>query len=61
MTAEEVLQEIMEWVESSHAFLSTRTDYGRGYKDGITRAKEIIEELMEAWEEKRNTYRMNGR
>jgi len=44
--AEEALKEIMEWVESSHAFLSTRTDYGRGYKDGIARAKEIIEEIL---------------
>jgi len=46
MTAEEALKEIMEWADSSHAFLSTRTDYGRGYKDGITRAKEIILEIM---------------
>jgi len=46
MTAEEALKEIKEWADSSHAFLSTRTDYGRGYKDGITRAKEIILEIM---------------
>jgi len=46
MTAEEALKEIMEWADSSHAFLSTRTDYGRGYKDGITRAKVVIEDIL---------------
>jgi len=44
--AEEALKEIMEWANSSHAYLSTRTDYGRGYKAGISRAKEIIYEIL---------------
>ena len=31
---------------NSTSHLSTRTDYGRGYKDGIERAKEIVEEII---------------
>lgn len=42
MTNEEILKQIKEWAESSHSYLSRRTDYARGYSDGITQAKEII-------------------
>lgn len=28
------------------SYLSTRTDYGRGYKNGIEHAKAIVEEII---------------
>lgn len=46
MKEKEILQEIIEWLGNSTSHLSTRTDYGRGYKDGIERAKEIVEEII---------------
>lgn len=46
MKEKEILQEIIEWIGNSTSHLSTRTDYGRGYKDGIERAKEIVEEII---------------
>ena len=47
MTAEEILQKIKDWAEGSHAYLSNRTDYARGYKDGISQAKDIILDIIE--------------
>lgn len=47
MTAEEILQKIKNWAEGSHAYLSNSTDYARGYKDGISRAKDIILDIIE--------------
>ena len=47
MTAEETLQKIKNWAEGSHAYLSSRTDYARGYKDGISQAKDIILDIIE--------------
>lgn len=47
MTAEETLQKIKDWAEGSHAYLSNRTDYARGYKDGISRAKDMILDIIE--------------
>ena len=46
MKEKESLQEIIEWLGNSTSHLSTRTDYGRGYKEGIERAKEIAEEII---------------
>lgn len=46
MKEKEILQEIIEWLGNSTSHLSTRTDYGRGYKEGIERAKEIVEEII---------------
>lgn len=40
------IKKIEEWVNSSHAYLSERTDYARGYKAGIARAKLIIEDIL---------------
>lgn len=41
-----ILQEIIEWLGNDTSYLSTRTDYARGYKDGIKRAKEIVESII---------------
>lgn len=46
MTPQEIINEISEWANSSHAYLSSCHDYARGYKDGITQAKNIILEIL---------------
>ena len=46
MKEKEILQGIIEWLGNSTSYLSTRTDYARGYKDGIERAKEIVESII---------------
>ena len=44
--AEAAVKKIVEYVESSHAYLSESTEYARGYKDGIEMAKEILEGIL---------------
>lgn len=34
------------YANRSHAYLESRTDYGRGYRDGITQCKTTILELL---------------
>lgn len=46
MKEQEILQEIIEWLGNDTSYLSTRTDYAKGYKDGIERAKEIVETII---------------
>lgn len=46
MTDEEKIKKIVAWVNRSHAYLSERTDYARGYKAGIAQAKLIIEDIL---------------
>ena len=46
MKEKEILQEIIEWLDNDTSYLSTRTDYARGYKSGIERAKEIVENII---------------
>lgn len=46
MNEKEILQEIIEWLGNDTSYLSTRKDYGRGYKNGIERAKAIVEEII---------------
>ena len=46
MKEKEILQEIIEWLDNDTSYLSTKTDYARGYKDGIERAKEIVESII---------------
>ena len=46
MNEKEILQEIIEWLDNDTSYLSTRTDYAKGYKDGIERAKEIVESII---------------
>lgn len=42
----EILKEIIEWLNNDTSYLSTRTDYAKGYKNGIICAKEIIESII---------------
>ena len=42
MKEKEILKEIIEWLNNDTSYLSTRTDYAKGYKNGIICAKEII-------------------
>lgn len=46
MKEQEILQEIIEWLGNDTSYLSTGTDYAKGYKDGIERAKEIVESII---------------
>lgn len=47
----EILRRIEEWANSCPSYLSKRTDYARGYRDGIERAKGIVLEIMREVEE----------
>lgn len=52
MTAKEktyAIKALQEWLDASTAYLSTRTEYARGYKDGIERAKEIVNEIINSY------------
>lgn len=46
MKEKEILQEIIKWLGNTTNYLSTRTDYARGYKDGIEQAKVIVESII---------------
>lgn len=46
MKEKEILQEIVEWLGNGTGYLSTRTDYARGYKDGIEQAKMIVGSII---------------
>lgn len=48
MNEKEILQDIIEWLGNDTCYLSVRTDYAKGYKDGIERAKEIIEDIIKS-------------
>lgn len=46
MNEKEILQKIIKWLGNDTSYLSTRTDYARGYKDGIKQAKMIVESII---------------
>lgn len=46
MIEKKILQEIIEWLGNDTSYLSTRTDYARGYKSGIGQAKEIVKSII---------------
>lgn len=46
MKEKEILQEIIEWLGNDTSYLSTRTDYAKGYKSSIECAKEIVERII---------------
>lgn len=46
MTQKEAIKEISEWANTSHAYLSNREGYPRGYRDGISVAKTIILDIL---------------
>lgn len=41
------LEKIKEWSDSDSSYLGTKTDYGKGYKDGIIAAKSIVTDFLE--------------
>lgn len=43
---EEIIKSLQEWAGNSHAYLSESTEYARGYKAGITQAKEIVLSIL---------------
>lgn len=43
---EKILKQLQEWLNSSTAYLSTRSDYAKGYKDGIEQAKQIVNDII---------------
>lgn len=46
MKEKEILQEIIEWLGNDTSYLSTRTDYAKGYKQDIKMSKEIVENII---------------
>lgn len=46
MKEKEILKEIIEWLNNDTSYLSTRTNYAKGYKNGIICAKEIVESII---------------
>lgn len=52
MNEKKILQEIIDWLNSDASYLSARTDYGKGYKNGIFRAKEIVSEIIKEHDER---------
>lgn len=46
MKEQEILQDIIKWLGNDTSYLSTKTDYARGYKDGIEQAKMIVESII---------------
>lgn len=44
---EKIVREIKEWAESSHSYLSQSKPYSKGYKDGISVAKEIVLNIIQ--------------
>lgn len=43
----DALDSIIRYAASGHAYLSERTEYGRGYKEGITQGKNIILQILD--------------
>lgn len=52
MTPQEIIDEIREWANASHAYLSNREGYPLGYRDGITQAKNIVLEILSKMDNK---------
>jgi len=46
MAPEEIINEISEWANASHAYLSNREGYPQGYRNGISQAKVIILDIL---------------
>ena len=41
-----LVERLTEWANDYPAYLSNRTDYGKGYKEGIVICKEIIKGIL---------------
>ncbi len=46
MKEKEIINDIISWLDSSTGYLSTKTPYGKGYRNGILMAKDIIREII---------------
>lgn len=55
MTPQEIINEISKWANSPHNYLSNREGYPRGYKDGISQAKNIVLEILSKIDTKQDT------
>lgn len=42
----QALEEIIEYVTGSHAYLSQSSDYSRGYKNGVRAVKDNILDIL---------------
>lgn len=40
------LENLREWANASHSYLSESTEYARGYKAGISQAKIIVNSFL---------------
>lgn len=47
MNNQEIINELENWANDSHSYLSERTDYARGYKEGISQAKVIVSDILD--------------
>lgn len=45
--AKQIVKELQDWANASHAYLSYTQPYSKGYKDGIGQAKEIVRDTIE--------------
>lgn len=54
MTPEEVIKELSDWANASHAYLCNREGYPRGYRNGIEQAKIIVLGILSQMSVKHN-------
>lgn len=47
MTDDNKIIKLREWVTSSHSYLSERSEYAKGYKQGMTVAKNIVIDILD--------------
>jgi len=50
MNEQEIIKAVKNYADTSAAYLSTNTEYARGYKDGISKAKEIIRNIIKDYQ-----------
>lgn len=43
---EKIFSELKEYVDSDMSYLSEKTEYARGYKDGVRVVKDIIDGII---------------
>lgn len=41
-----LVEKLTKWAHDYPSYLSTRTDYGRGYKEGVLVCKDIVKEIL---------------
>lgn len=50
MKEQEMIKEIIEWLDSPTGHLSTRTDHAKGYKQGILTVKGFIASIIKKYD-----------